>query len=42
MSLHNVRYLIRLAGDMRRAIGSGNFSAWAAAWRQRYLHPEPA
>ena len=42
LSLHNVRYLIRLAGDMRRAIGSGNFSAWAAAWRQRYLQPEPA
>ncbi len=42
LSLHNVRYLIRLAGDMRRAIGSGNLSAWAAAWRQRYLQPEPA
>ncbi|MGH7615179.1 MAG: tRNA-guanine transglycosylase, partial [Gemmatimonadales bacterium] len=42
LSLHNVRYLIRLAGDMRQAIGSGNFSAWAAAWRQRYLQPEPA
>jgi queuine tRNA-ribosyltransferase len=42
LSLHNVRYLIRLTGDMRRAIGSGNFSAWAAAWRQRYLQPEPA
>jgi queuine tRNA-ribosyltransferase len=42
LSLHNVRYLIRLTGDMRRAIGSGNFSAWAAAWRHRYLQPEPA
>jgi queuine tRNA-ribosyltransferase len=42
LSLHNVRYLIRLTGDMRRSIGSGHFSAWAAAWRQRYLQPEPA
>jgi queuine tRNA-ribosyltransferase len=42
LSLHNVRYLIRLTGEMRRAIGSGHFSAWAAAWRHRYLHPEPA
>jgi queuine tRNA-ribosyltransferase len=42
LSLHNVRYLIRLAGEMRRAIRSGEFTAWAAAWRQRYLHPEPA
>jgi queuine tRNA-ribosyltransferase len=42
LSLHNVRYLIRLAGEMRRAIRSGEFTAWAATWRQRYLHPEPA
>jgi queuine tRNA-ribosyltransferase len=42
LSLHNVRYLIRLTGEMRRAIGSGHFGAWTAAWRHRYLHPEPA
>jgi queuine tRNA-ribosyltransferase len=42
LSLHNVRYLIRLAGAMRQAIRSGEFTAWAADWRQRYLHPEPA
>ncbi len=42
LSLHNVRYLIRLAGLMRQAIGSGRFAAWAADWRQRYLQPEPA
>jgi queuine tRNA-ribosyltransferase len=42
LSLHNVRYLIRIAGEMRRAIRSGEFTAWAATWRQRYLHPEPA
>ncbi len=42
LSLHNVRYLIRLAAQMRAAIRSGEFTAWAADWRQRYLHPEPA
>jgi queuine tRNA-ribosyltransferase len=39
MSLHNVRYLIRLAGAMRAAIGSGTYTAWAADWRRRYLQP---
>jgi queuine tRNA-ribosyltransferase len=42
LSLHNVRYLIRLAGLMRQAILSGRFTAWATDWRQRYLQPEPA
>jgi queuine tRNA-ribosyltransferase len=42
LSLHNVRYLIRLAGAMRAAIRSGEFTSWAADWRLRYLHPEPA
>jgi queuine tRNA-ribosyltransferase len=42
LSLHNVRYLIRLAAEMRAAIGSGEFTTWAADWRHRYLHPEPA
>jgi queuine tRNA-ribosyltransferase len=42
LSLHNVRYLIRLAGAMRAAIRSGEFTTWAADWRLRYLHPEPA
>jgi queuine tRNA-ribosyltransferase len=42
LSLHNVRYLIRLAGEMRSAIRSGEFTTWAADWRHRYLHPEPA
>jgi len=42
LSLHNVRYLIRLAGEMRRAIGSGQFDSWAADWRLRYLQPETA
>jgi queuine tRNA-ribosyltransferase len=42
LSLHNVRYLIRLAGEMRRSIATGDFAAWADAWRHRYLQPEPA
>jgi len=42
LSLHNVRYLIRLAGEMRRAIAVSDFAGWAEAWRHRYLQPEPA
>ena len=42
LSLHNVRYVIRLAGAMRRAIAAGDFAGWAEAWRHRYLQPEPA
>jgi len=37
LSLHNVRYLIRLAGDMRAAIRRNAFGPWADAWRRRYL-----
>ena len=36
LSLHNVRFLIRLAAEMRAAIGTGEFPRWAAAWRRRY------
>ena len=42
LSLHNVRYLIRLAAEMRTAIRSGGFTAWAEDWRHRYLQPESA
>src|SRR5213082_3630995 len=38
LSLHNVRYLIRLAAEMRGAIRRNPFGAWAAEWRRRYLH----
>jgi queuine tRNA-ribosyltransferase len=38
LSLHNVRYLIRLAEDMRAAIQRGDFVAWAGEWRRRYQH----
>ncbi|MGH2603057.1 MAG: tRNA guanosine(34) transglycosylase Tgt [Dehalococcoidia bacterium] len=41
LSLHNVRYLIRLADAMRAAVGRNEFTRWAEAWRHRYLHPDP-
>ena len=42
LSLHNVRYLIRLAAEMRAAIRRNAFGPWAVDWRRRYLHPGPA
>jgi queuine tRNA-ribosyltransferase len=38
LSLHNVRYLIRLAEQMRAAIGKGEgaLAAWADDWRRSY------
>ena len=42
LSLHNVRYLIRLAGEMQAAIRRHALAAWAAEWRRRYLQPESA
>ena len=42
LSLHNVRFLIRLAGAMRTAIRAGDFPRWAAEWRRRYPQPGTA
>ncbi|HVH09613.1 MAG TPA: tRNA guanosine(34) transglycosylase Tgt, partial [Gemmatimonadales bacterium] len=42
LSLHNVRFLIRLAADMRAAIRRGAFGPWADEWRRRYLRPGAA
>src|SRR6266404_713312 len=42
LSLHNVRFLIRLAGAMRAAIRAGDFPRWAAEWRHRYPQPGSA
>ena len=39
LSLHNVRYLIRLAEEMRAAIRQSALAAWAADWRHRYTQP---
>src|SRR5437867_5714597 len=38
LSLHYVRYLIRLAGEMRAAIRRNAFSPGAGGWRRRYPH----
>jgi len=42
LSLHNVRYLIRLAAEMRAAIRRNVFGPWAADWRRRYREPRSA
>ena len=44
LSLHNVRFLIRLATAMRAAIreGTDEFTRWAAEWRRRYTQTETA
>src|SRR5260370_308813 len=42
LSLHNVRYLIRLAEEMRATIRHNAFGRWADDWRRRYLHPGAA
>jgi len=42
LSLHNVRFLIRLATEMRERIRRADFPRWAADWRRRYTDPNPA
>src|SRR2546430_2420609 len=37
LSLHNVRYLIRLASALPAALRRNAFGPWADAWRRRYL-----
>jgi queuine tRNA-ribosyltransferase len=36
LSLHNVAFLIALAGRARGAVLDGEFEAWAAGWLERY------
>jgi queuine tRNA-ribosyltransferase len=36
LSLHNVRFLIRLAAEARRRITAGTFEAWHRDWLDRY------
>lgn len=36
LSLHNLAFLIDLAGEAREAILAGGFDAWADAWLERY------
>jgi len=42
LSLHNVRYLIRLAARAREAIVQGTFDGWSRAWLTRYRSREQA
>jgi queuine tRNA-ribosyltransferase len=42
MSLHNVRYLIRLAARARAAIRDGIFEGWSRDWLARYTSGEQA
>ena len=42
LSLHNVRYLIRLAARARDAILAGTFEGWSRAWLARYESREQA
>ncbi len=42
LSLHNVRYLIRLAARAREAIVQGTFDGWSRAWLARYRSRELA
>jgi queuine tRNA-ribosyltransferase len=42
LSLHNVRYLIRLVGRARAEIVAGNFHAWSREWLRRYSSQEPS
>ena len=42
LSLHNVRYLIRLAARAREAIVQGTFDGWSRAWLGRYRSREQA
>ena len=42
LSLHNVRFLIRLAARARDAILAGNFEGWSRAWLARYGSREQA
>jgi len=42
LSLHNVRYLIRLSARARAAIVDGNFEGWSREWLARYQAKEQA
>jgi queuine tRNA-ribosyltransferase len=40
VSLHNVRFLVRVAEQAREAILAGRFERWRAAWLARYHERE--
>ncbi len=37
VSIHNLRFLIRLADEARKHVLDGTFAAWASEWRRRYF-----
>jgi queuine tRNA-ribosyltransferase len=36
ISIHNLRFLVRLAEEARRRIPEGSFRSWAADWKARF------
>jgi len=36
VSIHNLRFLVRLAEEARRRIGDGTFEGWSGDWLERY------
>lgn len=36
VSVHNLRFLVRLAEESRRRIAAGDFDAWSREWLERY------
>jgi queuine tRNA-ribosyltransferase len=36
LTLHNLRFFVKLMEDAREQIKAGNYSNWANSWIQRY------
>ena len=36
LSIHNLRFLVRLAGEARRRVAVGSFESWSCDWLTRY------
>ena len=36
LSMHNLRFLIRLAEEARRRVKAGDFATWSGSWLERY------
>ena len=36
LSIHNLRFLVRLGEEARRRIGDGSFDGWSRDWLERY------
>jgi queuine tRNA-ribosyltransferase len=42
ISIHNIRFLVRLGEEARRRILDGTFTSWSRAWLARYHGGETA